>query len=877
MIVAALVGIAAATAAAIILVEHLPAFDGRAIFFAEVALAISLGLLVFWYSWQSDRAMKANLSEVRFMLRRNDKAKQMRRVEASRTLCYTISTLLDTCDTLVKMGGQSDKTPDPEWKQFKDDLAALHGNVRASAGRIGRELEHADYLDDRAYDGIAAAVRQLADTILVDDKAKTVDTLQYRAIADALRPVMSLLERRLGLDENSPLALPGPAEATSLSDRLEIRLDRAAYYPNAVIRASVAADGPLPSRKVTVAILDENLEVLAKKTKKASKTNRHTSHALAIDIRPKGLAAGRQYIARATCGGLVSEELFAVDQSAPVVQTDKPDYMPDEDMIVTVIDPAANADSAAKERVGDTEKSKLVIMSPHGTIDGYRLKETGTSTGIFQGLVRCMGVRDDGSVRKTMLDDNVYVDKTQGTGTQDGVIACSPGNLIRIKYTNEFGTGEAAVFVSRFAPVIELDRAEYPCTGRVGILVVLVDLGIGDGEHPATIGDSRRDYWVAVSTSEGSLDGYRLVETGPNSCMFAGTVSLTGPAAVKGRKGAAGGAARGDALGAGPHDGMLACRPADTVKVSVKSAFAREARAEAPVRWHIGDVRMSKPMYLPGEEVTVRVIDGDMSVSRDGLDEFQVRAWSDSDREGITVTVRETGSNSGVFEGRFATGDGRSCQEESALKATDGDTVYAEYVDETLPDPYSGNDSVGITSSALITAKKKIPAALERLVVDKVLIWNRQTGGNALVAGDGAEVLIRVRNPGRDISFTALFQVTDLDNAMAEALYQPLSARAGGYTSHTFSWTPAKPGIYGIHLSIWKGINNPEAYSPSIFRPVQVLDPRTAGAGQGGSQGGAELPAGVHDGGGPELPAPREGGRNAGRARRGPERRRRGR
>ena len=172
LIVAALAGIAAATAAAIILVDRLPAFDGRAIFFAEVALAISFGLLVFWYSWQSDRAMKANLSEVRSTLRRNDKAKQMRRVEASRTLRYTISTVLDACDTLVKMGGQSDKTPDPEWRQFKDDLAALHGNVRASAGRIGRELEHADYLDDRAYDGIAAAVGQLADTILVDDNAK---------------------------------------------------------------------------------------------------------------------------------------------------------------------------------------------------------------------------------------------------------------------------------------------------------------------------------------------------------------------------------------------------------------------------------------------------------------------------------------------------------------------------------------------------------------------------------------------------------------------------------------------------------------------------------------------------------------------------------
>lgn len=876
-LVAMLAAIAASATAAAALVDRMPSFDGRAIFFAEVALAVALGLVVFWYSQRSDRAMKANLGEVRSMLQRNDKAKQIRRLEASRALHSTVRSMLGACATLVKMGGQSAKTPDPEWKQLKADLAALHENVKSSAGRIGRELEHVDYLDDRTYDGIATAMGQLDETIRVDDEARTVDTLRYRAITEALRPVLPRLERRLGLGADLPLAIPGPADRPSLSDRFEITLDRVAYYPGAVIRASVVSDEAFPSRKVTVAILDEDLKVLAKKTEKISKAGLSTASPIAINLRPKGLAPDRQYIARATCGGLVSEELFAVDQSAPVVQTDKPDYTMDEDMLVTVIDPAGNTDSEAEEHVGNTKKSRLVITSPHGKIDGYRLKETKKSTGIFQGRVRCMGVRSDGSVRGTILDDGVHVDRTQGTGTEDGVIACSPGNLIRIQYTNEFGTGEAAVYASESAAVVDLDRGEYPCTGIVGIRVILVDLGLDDAEHPATIGDDRRDCWVTISTSENSLDGYRLAETGPDTCMFAGTVSLTGLAGMGGRKSAAHGAAHGSTRGGGPHDGMLACKPHDAVRVSVKSAFAREARAEAPVRWHIGDVRMSKAVYLPGEETAVRVADADMSVSRDRPDEFQVRAWSDSDKEGIPVTVRETSRDSGVFEGRFATGDGPSSPEKSILEAADGDTVYTEYVDETLPDPYSSNDSVGITTSALITTKNKIPAALERLVVDKVHIWNSQTGGGALVAGDDAQVLVRVRNPGQEISFIALFQVTDLDGAMAEALYQPLSARAGGYASHTFRWIPAKPGVYGIHLALWKGIDSPEAYSPSVFRPVQVLDPRAAGAGKGGDQGGAEPPAGAHDGGGPEPPAPREGGRNAGGARHGPKRRRHGR
>ena len=606
---AALAAIVASATVAAILVDQMPAFDGRAIFFAEVALAIALGLLVFWYSQRSDRAMKSSLGEVRSMLQRNDKAKQIRRMSASRALHTAISAMLDTCDTLVKMIDHSDKTPEPEWGQFKANLAALHGNVKTSADRLGRELEHAGYLDDRAYDDIAAAVGLLEETIRADDEAKTVDTTPYLAITDALGPVLSRLERRLGLGKDAPLAVPGPADPADTSDRLKIRLDRPVYYPNSVIRASVEADEPFPSGKVTVAILDENLDELAKKTKKAPKANRRTAGALTMDIRPKGLAVDRRYIARATCGGLVSEEMFAVDQSAPVVQTDKSVYMIDGDMTVTVLDPSANTDSAAEEHVGNAEKSRLVIKSPHGTIDGYRLEETGRSTGIFQGIVRCMGVRDDGSVRETMLDDGVYVDKTQGTGTEDGVIACAPGNLIQIRYTNEFGTGEVDVFVARFAPIVELDRDEYPCTASVDIRVILPDFAASGGQ-PATIGDNSRDCWVTISTSEKSLDGYRLAETGPDSSMFAGTVSLTGLAGMGGRKSAAHGAAHGDTRGAGPHDGMLACKPHDAVRVSVKSAFAREVRAEAPVRWHIGDVRMSKAVYLPGEEASVRVAHG---------------------------------------------------------------------------------------------------------------------------------------------------------------------------------------------------------------------------------------------------------------------------
>ncbi len=851
-------------------------FGDRVIFFAEVILAAYLAAIVFLYSQKNDRSIRGHLAKVWSMLERNEKAKQAKKLRKSRALCSDMNAVKSDCLTLVEAGSKSTETHPNQWPQFWDGLVSLDDRIKASVGRVRRDLDGMDYIDDYTYDAITEAVDQLGDAIHVDEDGRTVDTGRYQRAADMLGPVLLRLDRRLNAAPHATSPLFPTAAASGSSGPFEIRLDQALYPPNATVRASVAFDGPFPGKKVTVAILDENLATLAKTTERAPvpETGQPGPNVTVVDVRPSGMAVGKEYIAQAVCGGLAAEAVFAVDEIPPDIETDKSIYLMDSDILVTVMDPTADTSSSKKGHVGYTKKSRLVIESPHGRIGKYQLEETEPSSGVFQGTIRCAAVRNDGSVRRTLLG-GTHVAKAGGKGPEDGVIPCGPSQLIHIKYANESGTAATSVIVGGFGSVLELNRDEYTCLDRVKIGVISPDLAPDGGSgRPATIGDDRRDCWLTVSTGEGSLEGYRLVEAGQGNGKFMGTVSLTGVAGMGDKKNS-NDLEHGRTGGSGPHDGALACGPYDELKVSFASAFGGPVIQAAPIRWHIGEIRFSKAAYLPGEEVTVRVTDRDMSLNDDRPDLSQVRAWSHSDREGIRVPIRETGCESGIFEGQFTTSEDRSLPEQLVLKANDGDVVFAEYIDETLPHPYACNDSIAINSAASITTSKKKASPLARLVVDDMRITNKKTGG-ALVAGDNAEVAIRVKNPEREIHFTAILQVSDLEGVTMELQDQPLTAGLGGYATHTFSWTPRWPGACVATVFLWKSLDDPIAYSPPASREVQVLDPpggntlpengadgRMPADGDAGSAGGGPTPDGGEGGHTHLSRGPAQGGRGS--------------
>lgn len=421
------------TIAALLLGRH-PDLANPLIIAAEVSLVIAITLIL--YSQNTNPTAKSGLNEARLVLKRGERSQQARKARTTDAMCASIERLLHYSSLLAEMGGRYAMVPEPKRPQFWEDLEALHRNVAVHAGELERMLESADCPDDRTRDDILTAIDLLRGAPLMDYGKGTIDTAQYRAISRSLGPALTRLKRSLEPAVGRPFRRAGPVGEPG---GLALCLDRHTYPPGTPICATVEADGQFPHHKVTVTILDEDLDALDKKTKCAPMSEPGRRATIVVDMNPKKIDIGHEYIARATCGDLYDEAVFAVENVAPIVRTDRTTCAIGDIIAVTVEDPAAGEGGAEKGPFGTAGGQRLVIESPHDRNDACHLRAAEALTGTFLGRVRCVGACGAASSGRRAW--------AWGEGAEDVDIACGPDQLIRIRYESEAGEARTAVLV----------------------------------------------------------------------------------------------------------------------------------------------------------------------------------------------------------------------------------------------------------------------------------------------------------------------------------------------------------------------------------------------------------------------------------------------
>ncbi|HEX9845561.1 MAG TPA: PEFG-CTERM sorting domain-containing protein [Candidatus Nitrosotenuis sp.] len=121
-------------------------------------------------------------------------------------------------------------------------------------------------------------------------------------------------------------------------------------------------------------------------------------------------------------------------------------------------------------------------------------------------------------------------------------------------------------------------------------------------------------------------------------------------------------------------------------------------------KWNVGEVRWVEKFYSAIGTGVVRVNDPNKDLDPEISDNFQIDVWSDSDVEGITLTLEETDASTGMFEGTvfFTKTDDSSGNK---LRVSEGDKITARYVDTTLPNPFTTADKLHIEDIAIIKGK----------------------------------------------------------------------------------------------------------------------------------------------------------------------------
>ena len=375
-------------------------------------------------------------------------------------------------------------------------------------------------------------------------------------------------------------------------------------------------------------------------------------------------------------------------------------------------------------------------------------------------------------------------------------------------------------------PTVELDQDTYSWTDKAYITIVAPDHNLDD-DLVDEIGDSDM-YPVIISTKNFVLDNYRLVETGTDTGIFTGEIILTGFTHDADGNPATGDSDGNDVIsstasGTGPTDGFL---PADNgyddgLTVSFEFSEDETIVDSALIRWNIGEVQWIEASYPASGTGVVRVIDPDMNLDPEAVDNFDVDVWSDSDAGGIDLTVTETHEATGIFEGTvlFITLDESSGHR---LRVAEGDTVTAEYEDNTLPDPYTAADELDITATSLIGT---VVPPLERAPIASCRVVDFLGNSLSNVSVDQqVQITCNLANgQDREQAFAYLVQIQDENGVTIALAWITGSLSPGQSFSPALSWIPEQAGVYDATAFVWEDIiNNPTALSSPVSVEVMV-------------------------------------------------------
>ncbi len=521
----------------------------------------------------------------------------------------------------------------------------------------------------------------------------------------------------------------------------------------------------------------------------------------------------------------------AFDLRNGVLQSDKSVYIIGGDMILTLIEPDLDLESDAAETYDidliewDSDAATVTLGDlggNQGRFDSEPLdfRETGDSTGIFQIVVE------------------IPQSLSQGGAALDNI---ERGEQIVLEYTdwgpsganfvgNEDEDINLTIYSSNFGATVELDQKVYSWTDKVFITIVAPDHNF-DSNLIDEIGNTQADKLV-VQTRGFDIERYRLEETGADTGIFTGEVIMTGfchDADGKLSTGAGAGETcpqgsdtnpRTSADDTGPVNGFIQNDDDDGFSVSFEFSEDEVVVGSALIRWNIGEVNFLEASYPATGQGVIRVVDPDMNLNPESVDNFSVDVWSDSDAGGIDLTVTETNEATGIFEGTvFFTVDDESSGHR--LRVSEGDTVTAEYEDNTLPDPYTTADELDITSTILIGT---VVPPLERAPASNPAVVD--AFGNALTSvsvDQQVQITADLANgQDREQPFAYLVQIQDGNGVTVSLSWITGTLAAGQSFTPAQSWTPDSSGTYTVQIFVWESVDNPTALSPPVTTSITV-------------------------------------------------------
>ena len=490
-----------------------------------------------------------------------------------------------------------------------------------------------------------------------------------------------------------------------------------------------------------------------------------------------------------------------------VLQSDKSTYVIGQDALLTLIEPDLNLDSDSQETASTLTLSNGTLMQTRIPLATERSEQCRQTSG------RLMQTLESSRLSSR------YPRTINGN-------ALERGEEITLTYTDYGPSGadtvgetdravELQIETSNFGATIELDQNVYTWTDKVFITAVASDYNF-DSNVIDEIGPEN-DGEITIRVRGDGLKEYRLAETGPDTGVFTGEITLAGftydridyTAPITG--------------GGGPTGGTLNTNYEDGLSISFEYSDSEAPLvASALIRWNVGEVQWLEASYAATGSGIVRIIDPDMNTNPSAVDNIDdIVVYSETFLGGIELTVTETQEASGIFEGTVEF-DPESASQGHRLQVTEGDIVTAEYDDYTLPPPDGEGDSLAISATTLIGS---IVPPLERAPASNPAIVDAFGNSLASVSVDQQVQITADLTSGqdRDQDFAYLVQIQNEDGVTIALSWITGTLGAGATFSPSQSWTPDATGSYTATIFVWESVSNPTALSPQLSITLDVV------------------------------------------------------
>jgi len=363
-----------------------------------------------------------------------------------------------------------------------------------------------------------------------------------------------------------------------------------------------------------------------------------------------------------------------------------------------------------------------------------------------------------------------------------------------------------------YAPMY-FDKNVYTWTDKVKITVVAP--AWNSDEHGIdSIGDDS-DHPIKISTPSHSLNQYKLTETAPSSGIFTGEIILTGFSHDVDGDGRSDLTPR--TTGNGPTSGLLQVDRDDGITLSFEYADGVVLTKSAHVQWNIGEVEITNS---DDNSITVQVIDPDMNLNPESIDDLNVDVSSDSDSAGISVTATETSDDSGIFVAIISL----SQNDESSgnrLRALPSDTITAIYHDRTLPEPYSVEDELDITTKSATDSNNLTTGRVS--IGD---IYLADSSGNQIASpkqNEQIQIVTQIQNlQAYRQDVTNLIQITNQDGQVISLSWVVGSLNQNQQFEMSQSWIPKEKGTYIVEAFVWKSLTDATPLSETQVQTITI-------------------------------------------------------